>query len=78
MPRSNQCCLRRREKTRPSPSFEGDLSTDHLSAPDARYLVAKLVLPGDALCRPLLPELYEPVLISIGNGLMVLRGFESG
>jgi hypothetical protein len=28
------------------------------------------------LCKPLLPELYEPVLTSIGNGLMVLRAFE--
>jgi hypothetical protein len=47
-----------------------------LSLPDARYLVAKLVAPGDASCKPLLPELYEPVLTSIGNGLLVLRGFE--
>jgi len=28
------------------------------------------------LCKPLLPELYEPVLTHIGNGLLVLRGFE--
>ena len=38
--------------------------------------MAKLRAPGDALCKPLMPELYEPVLTSIGNGLMVLRGFE--
>ena len=31
---------------------------------------------GDVLCKPLLPELYEPVLTHIGNGLLVLRGFE--
>ena len=43
-------------------SFEGDLSTHYLSLCDAHYLVAKLVAQGDALCRPLLPELYEPVL----------------
>ena len=42
-------------------SFEGDLSTYHLSLPDARYFVAKL---------------DEPILTSIGNGLLVLRGFE--
>jgi hypothetical protein len=59
-----------------APSFEGELSTYYLSTPDARYLVAKLVSPGDALYKPLLPELYEPVLISIGNGMLVLRGFE--
>jgi hypothetical protein len=52
-----------------------DLSTYLLSAPEARYLVAKLVAPGDALCKALLPELYEPVLTSIGNGLIVLRRF---
>jgi hypothetical protein len=38
--------------------------------------VAKLVASGDALCKPILPELYEPVLASIGNGILVLRGFE--
>lgn len=31
---------------------------------------------SDALCKPLLPELYEPVLTSIASGLMILRGFE--
>ena len=59
-----------------APSFEGELSTHYLSLPDARYFLAKLAAPGDALCKPLLPELYEPVLTSIGNGLMLLRGFE--
>lgn len=38
--------------------------------------MAKLVALRDALCKPLLPELYEPVLTNIGNGLLVLRGFE--
>jgi hypothetical protein len=38
--------------------------------------MAKLVSPGDAFCKPLLPELFEPVLTSIGNGSLVLRGFE--
>jgi hypothetical protein len=31
---------------------------------------------GDALCKPLLPELYEPVLTNIGHGVLMLRGFE--
>jgi hypothetical protein len=59
-----------------APAFDGDLSTHYLSLPDARYFVAKLVAPGDALCKPLLPELFEPILTSIGNGRLVLRGFE--
>jgi hypothetical protein len=40
------------------------------------YFVAKLVAPGDALCKPILPELHEPVLTNIGHGLLVLRAFE--
>jgi hypothetical protein len=74
--------LRRRGRRLPwreasnSPSFEGELSTYYLSLPGGRYFVAKLVAPGDALCKPLLPALFEPVLTSIGNGRLVLRGFE--
>ena len=73
--------LRRRGRRLPwrevinAPSFEGALSTHYLSLPDERYFVAKLTAPGDALCDPLLPELYEPVLTNIGNGRL-LRGFE--
>jgi len=74
--------LRRRGQRLPwrevsnAPAFEGELSTHYLTLKDARYFVATLVAPGDALCKPLLPELYEPVLTNIGNGLLVLRGFE--
>ena len=74
--------LRRRGRRLPwrevcnSPSFEGELSAHYLNLKDARYFVATLVAPGDALCKPILPELYEPVLTSMGNGLLVLRGFE--
>jgi putative SOS response-associated peptidase YedK len=28
----------------------------YLSSPEARYLMAKLIAPSDALCKPLLPE----------------------
>ena len=55
--------LRRRGRRLPwrevanGPSFEGDLSTYCLSLPSGRYFVATLVAPGDALCKPLLPEL---------------------
>jgi hypothetical protein len=47
-----------------------------LSLDNARYFVASLLRPGDALCKPILPELWEPILINTGNGVLVLRGFE--
>jgi hypothetical protein len=74
--------LRRRGRRLPwrevcnGPSFQGDLRTHYLSLKDDRYFVATLVSPGDVFCKPLLPNLYEPVLITILGGLLVLRGFE--
>ena len=74
--------LRRRGRRLPwrevdnGPSFEGELSTYYLTLANPRYLVAQLLGPGDAFRKPVLPELYEPVLTSIGNGVLVLRGFE--
>jgi hypothetical protein len=59
-----------------APSFEGDLSTYYLSLANARYFVAQLLGPGDAFRKPLLPQLYEPVLTSLGNAVLMLRGFE--
>jgi hypothetical protein len=59
-----------------APSFEGNLSTHYLRLKDARYFVTTLIAPGDALCKPQLPELYEPVLTNIGHGVLMLRGFE--
>jgi len=38
--------------------------------------VAQLLGPGDAFRKQLLPQLYEPVLTGLGNGVLVLRGFE--
>jgi hypothetical protein len=58
------------------PSFEGDLSTYYLTLKNGRYFVAQLLGPGDVFRKPLLPQLYEPVLTSLGNGVLVLRGFE--
>jgi hypothetical protein len=57
-------------------SFEGDLSTYCLTLKEARYFVAQLLGPGDAFRKPLLPQLYEPVLTYLGNGVLVLRRFE--
>jgi hypothetical protein len=59
-----------------APSFEGELSTHYLRLANARYFVAQLLGSGDAFRKPLLPELYEPVLTNLGNGVLVLRGFE--
>ena len=56
--------------------FEGDLSTYYLTLKNERSFVAQLLGPGDAFRKPLLPELYEPVLTNLGNGVLVLRGFE--
>jgi hypothetical protein len=74
--------LRRRGRRLPwrevqnRPVFEGELRTHYLSLDNARYFVASLLRPGDALCKPILPELWEPILINTGNGVLVLRGFE--
>jgi len=45
---------------------------------DARYFVASLVRPGDALCKPIPPELWEPILVNAADWVLVLRGFERG
>jgi hypothetical protein len=74
--------LRRRGRRLPwrevvnASSFEGDLSTYYLTLKNERYFVAELLGPGDAFRKPLVPELYEPVLTNLGNGVLVLRGFE--
>ena len=47
-----------------------------MSLASARYFVAQLLGPGDAFRKPLLRELYEPVLTNLGNRVLVLRGFE--
>src|SRR5215831_20038494 len=55
-------------------SFFGSLTRRYLSLDSARYFVASLVRPGDALCKPILPELWEPMLVNAGNWVPVLRG----
>ena len=57
-------------------AYDGELRTHYLTLASARYFVASLLAPGDALCRPLVPELWEPALVSAGNGFLVLRGYE--
>jgi len=36
------------------------------------------VRPGDALCKPIPPELWEPILVNAADWVLVLRGFERG
>ena len=64
-----------------SPVSEGELRTHYSSLDNARYFyfVASLVQPGDALCQPILPDLWEPILINAGNwALQVSRLLEYG
>jgi hypothetical protein len=58
------------------PAHEGELGTHYLTVQDQRFFVATLMQPGDALCREVLPRLYEPMLTTLGRGVIVLRGFE--
>jgi hypothetical protein len=55
---------------------QGELSTHYMTLDEQRYFVATLMQPGDAVRREVLPRLYEPVLTTLGRGVLVLRGFE--
>src|SRR5262245_52564345 len=74
--------LRRRGRRLPwldvhdSPLLQGQLRTHYLSLDTRRYFVASLGRPGDALCKPILPELWVPILVNAGDWVLVLRGFE--
>jgi hypothetical protein len=69
--------LPRREMVN-STTDEGDLRIHYLSPANACYFMAQLLGPGDAFRKPPLPELYEPVLTSLRNGELVLRGIRAG
>jgi hypothetical protein len=57
------------------PVYEGQLSAYYMDGKGERYLVASLSGPRPKMIR-MLPELYEPVLVAIGDQVMILRGFE--
>jgi len=57
-------------------AYDGELRTHYLTLASVCYFVASFLAFGDALCRPLVPELWEPALVSAGNGFLVLRGYE--
>ena len=57
-------------------AYEGELRTHYLALESARYFVASLRHPDDALYRPLVPDLWEPALVTVGQGMIVLRGYE--
>jgi hypothetical protein len=40
------------------------------------YAVISLTRPGQVKDRQLLPELYEPVLVTIGHNRLLFRGYE--
>ena len=63
-------------KSSNAPAFERELSSSLSEPPRRALLRGEAGRAGDALYKPLLPELYEPFLTNIGNGLLVLRGFE--
>ena len=58
------------------PAVEGALSLSGLGTRRGFVRIATLQQVGGGLTHPLLPELYEPTLTTLGNGVLVLRGFE--
>lgn len=58
------------------PSYEGNLSTAYLSLPAEHYFFASLSNPANHINPHVVPDLYQPVLVSAGNGVLLLRGFE--
>ena len=57
------------------PSFAGDLRTYELQTAKGSIRAATLANPDPAM-RPLLPDLYEPVLTQVSPQALELRGFE--
>ena len=57
------------------PVMEGALSMAEMSTKHG-YVRYACLLTGGGLPERLLPDLYEPVLVNLGNWILVLRGFE--
>jgi len=55
--------------------YVGDLNTYEIVAGEERHKVATL-RPEDPAAGPLLPDLYEPVLLSVAPRAIRLRGIE--
>lgn len=57
------------------PFFEGELGTHYLALKAERVFVASLVGERAKMTR-MLPDLFEPVLVTLANEVIILRGFE--
>ena len=71
-------CFGRRLKPRDwinQPVMVGALSMAEMSTKHGHVRYACL-MSGGGLPERLLPDLYEPVLVDLGNWILVLRGFE--
>ena len=53
---------------------QGALSMAEMSTKHG-YVRYACLLTGGGLPERLLPDLYEPVLVNLGNWILVLRGF---
>jgi hypothetical protein len=73
--------LRRRARRVPrkeienGPVYEGELSAYYMNGKGERFFVAGLSGPRPLMVR-VLPDLYEPALVALGERVMILRGFE--
>jgi hypothetical protein len=57
-------------------AFEIDaLSAYYMDGKGERFFVASLSGPRPLMVR-VLPDLYEPALVALGDQVMILRGFE--
>jgi len=64
-----------RKETENGPVYEGDLSAYYMDGKGERFFVASLSGPRPLMVR-VLPDLYEPALVALGDQVMILRGFE--
>ena len=59
-----------------SPGTRGELQTAQVHRGTVTYAVATLADPDNQVAAHLTPDLFEPVLVFIGVGGFVLRGYE--
>jgi len=64
-----------RNETENGSVYEGELRAYYLSLKGERFFVASLTGPRPKMVR-MLPDLYEPVLVALGERVMILRSFE--
>jgi hypothetical protein len=63
-----------RKEIENSPVYEGELSAYYMTLKAERFFVASWG-PRPLMVR-VLPDLYEPALVALGDQIMILRGFE--